>query len=178
MAALAAYVRHAEQYGGLRDCWEAAADELGGVELGELAMILRDLGSRRRRAGRKGRTVAVEAFRLSRGETAAVIGRLVEAGVGDVDVCRYTGASWAVVGAIRSERAPDPHKSPEQDGTDRPDSHYKVAPAVDRSSRCCERCSRPLPLTCRADARYCAGSACRVAAHRARPSGSGLRAVA
>ena len=37
MSSLAAYVRHAEAYGGLRDCWEAAADELDAVELGELA---------------------------------------------------------------------------------------------------------------------------------------------
>jgi hypothetical protein len=142
MPSLAAYVRHAEAYGGLRDCWEAAADELGAVELGELAAALRGLAARQRRIGRKGRTVNVETFRLSRDETAELIARLIEAGVGDVDVCRYTGASRAVVGAIRSERAPDPHKSPEQDGTDRPDSRYKVAPAVDRSSRCCERCSR------------------------------------
>ena len=32
----AACVRHAVTYGGLRDCWQAASEELGAVELGAL----------------------------------------------------------------------------------------------------------------------------------------------
>jgi hypothetical protein len=174
---LAAYVRHAEQYGGLRDCWEAAADELGAVALGELAAALRGLAARQRRIGRKGRTVNVETFRLGRDETAVLIGRLIEAGVGDADVCRYTASTRAVVAAIRAEVGLDPHQPAGQERTDRADSRYKVASAMDRSSRRCEWCSRPLTATSRTDARYCAGGACRVAAHRARqaPAGSDLR---
>jgi hypothetical protein len=113
-ATLAAYVRHAEQYGGLRDCWEAARGDLDAIELGELAAELRRLATRTCRAGRKGRTVTVERFTLTRDETAVLIGRLIEAGVGDVDVFRYTGASQAVVETIRAEldettRAPPSH---------------------------------------------------------------------
>jgi hypothetical protein len=105
---LAGYVRHAEQYGGLRDCWEAASGELGAVEL---AAELRRLGARQRRVGRKGRSAPVERFTLTRDETAALIARLIEAGVGDVDVRRYTGSSRAAVEAIRRGRGSDPHKS-------------------------------------------------------------------
>jgi hypothetical protein len=73
MPTLAAYIRHAETYGGLRDCWEAAAVELGAVELGELAVTLRELSSRQRRAGRKGKTATVERFSLTHAETVVLI---------------------------------------------------------------------------------------------------------
>jgi hypothetical protein len=191
MANLAGYVRHAEQYGGLRDCWEAAADELGAVELGELAVRLRELGSRRRRAGRKGRAVNVERFTLTRDETAALIERLIEAGVGDADVCRYTGASRAAIEAIRRGRGSDPHKSADLEPAPRAIIRNKGASPKDRprwaagavrspETRACEWCSEPLPATLRGDARYCLGGRCKQAAHRARraPAGSDLRAVA
>jgi hypothetical protein len=115
VANLAAYIRHAEQYGGLRDCWDAAAEDLAPVELGELAVALRGIGARRRRVGRSGRTVTVEAFRLSRDEVAALAARLIEAGVGEVDVCRYTGASPALVAGIGRAGGSDPHKPPDLD---------------------------------------------------------------
>ena len=179
MANLAGYVRHAEAYGGLRDCWEAAVDELGAVELGELAVALRGLGSRRRRIGRKGRTVAVEAFRLGRGETAALIGRLIEAGVGDVDVCRYAGTSRALVGAIRRDRGSDPHISaelePAPQGIIRNEVEIPTCPTSTATealrspdSQTCGWCSAPLPSTVRTGARYCIGGRCKQAAHRAR----------
>jgi hypothetical protein len=182
---LAAYVRHAEQYGGLRDCWEAAADELGAVELGELTAALRGLGSRERRAGRKGRTVTVERFRLTRDETAELIGRLIEEGIGDVDVCRCAGAAQSMVGAIRDELADrrgsaEPGCSPQpasrngaRSATDPPTSATGAvsAPAAalrSHGSRCCQWCSAPLAATLRGDARYCIGGRCKQAAHRAR----------
>ena len=99
MANLAGYIRHAEQYGGLRDCWEAAATSWAPSSLASWRPRSAGSGSRQRRIGRKGRTVNVERFTLTRDETAALIGRLIEAGVGDVDVCRYTGAARSMVGA-------------------------------------------------------------------------------
>jgi len=172
MPSLAAYVRHADAYGGLRDCWEAAADELGAVELGELAAALRGLAARQRRIGRKGRTVNVETFRLSRDETATLIARLIEAGTADVDVCRYTGAAQSMVGAIRADRGPDPHISAELEPApqaiirnasrspmDRPRS--TVGAVRPPETRTCEWCSAPLPATLRGDARYCIGGRCK-----------------
>ncbi len=174
MATLEAYVRHAEQYGGPRDCWEAAVDELGAVELGELAMTLRELSSRQRRAGRKGRTVSVETFRLSRDETAELIGRLIEAGVGDAHVCRFTGASQSMVETIHAELAAHrASRNGTRSATDPPTGTTRAvsAPAAalrSHGSRCCQWCSAPLPATLRGDARYCIGGQCKMAAHRAR----------
>ena len=179
MPSLAAYVRHAEAYGGLRDCWEAAADELGAVELGELAAALRGLAARQRRIGRKGRTVNVETFRLSRDETAALIARLIEAGAADVDVCRYTGAAQSMVGAIRADRGSDPHISPDLEpapqGIIRNEVENPTCPTSPPAealrspdSQTCGWCSAPLPSTLRGDARYCIGGRYKQAAHRAR----------
>jgi len=179
MPSLAAYVRHAEQYGGLRDCWEAAADELGAVELGKLAEALRELGARQRRVGRKGRTVNVETFRLSRDETAELIVRLVEAAVGDVDVCRYAEASQSMVGAIRAGRGSDPHGSADLEPAPQGIIRNENGNPMDRprtpaggvrspDSRTCAWCSKPLPATLRGNARYCLGGACKQAAFRAR----------
>jgi hypothetical protein len=179
MPQLAAYVRHAEQYGGLRDCWETTTDELDPFELGELAVQLRALADRTRRVGRKGRTVTIETFRLSRDETAALIAQLIDAGVGDVDVCRYTGAAQSMVVAIRRDRGSDPHKSAESEPVPRAIIRNESASPRDRprspagavrspESRACEWCSAPLPSTLRAGARYCIGGRCKQAAHRAR----------
>ncbi|HEY4895987.1 MAG TPA: hypothetical protein VII01_07845 [Solirubrobacteraceae bacterium] len=189
MPSLAAYVRHAEQYGGPRDCWETATDELDPFELGELAVHLRALAHRTRRVGRKGRTVTVATFRLSRDDTAALIARLIEAGVGDVDVCRYTGAAQSMVVATRRDRGSDPHRSAESEPVPRAIRDESVSPR-DRArapagavrspeSRACEWCSAPLPSTLRAGARYCIGGRRKQAAHRARQAAApDLRAVA
>ena len=179
MPSLSAYVKHASTYGSLRDCWEAACDDLDAVELGELAVALRELGQRRRLVGRNGRNVYVERFTLTREETTMLIERLLAAGVGDVDICRYARVSQSVLGAIRAGRGSDPHKSPDlapvlrgiirgriEDPAHRPSSPVQALRSPD--SRACEWCSAPLPSTLRADAHYCIGGRCRKAAHRAR----------
>jgi hypothetical protein len=156
MATLAGYVRHATTYGGLRDCFEAAWDDLDPLELGELAVALRELGRRRRRVGRNGRTG--ETFTLTREETAALIERLAETGVGDVDVRRFTGL--ASRNKSRTPAKPSPRVSV-----------AARAPGTARRShvtRACAWCSTPLPATLRADAHYCIGGKCKMAAHRAR----------
>ncbi len=179
MAALADYIRHAREYGGLRDVLEAAWDDLDPVELGELAAALRELGKRRRRVGRNGRTVPIERFSLTREEIAALVERLLAAGVRDVDVCRYAGVSRSALGAIRSDRGSDPHRSADlapvprrvirdriEDSTHRPS--LTVEALRSPHSRTCAWCSAPLPSTLRADAHYCIGARCRKAAQRAR----------
>jgi hypothetical protein len=87
------YIRHATEYGGLRDCWEPAWEELEPRALGEMAVALRGLASRRRRVGRKGRTVSSERFSLTRDETTALVERLLDAGLAEVDICRAVGVS-------------------------------------------------------------------------------------
>ena len=47
-ANLADYVRHAEQYGGLRDCWEAARLSSAPSSWASWPLTLRRLGSRQR----------------------------------------------------------------------------------------------------------------------------------
>ena len=158
MPSLAAYVRHAEQYGGLRDCWEAAKDDLEPVELGELTIALRELAQRRRRVGRNGRTVYVERFSLTREETADLVERLLAAGVSDAEIRRYTGL------ASRNKSRDQSNPSPRASVAAR-------APRTARRShvaRACAWCSAPLPATLRADAHYCIGGRCKMAAHRAR----------
>jgi hypothetical protein len=112
MPSLAAYVRHAEAYGGLRDCWDAAADELDPIELGKLAEALRELGARQRRVGRKGKTATIERFYLTHAETVVLIELLIDVGVDDTDIRRHAGASQSMVGAIRSDQGSDSHISP------------------------------------------------------------------
>jgi hypothetical protein len=180
MPTVAAYVRHAEEFGGLADVWQVASRDLAGaLELGELAAALRGLGARQRRVGRKGKSVTVERFTLSHQETAELIARLIEAGVGDTDIRRYAGASESMVGAIRRDRGSDPHISPDLDPAPRGVIRNKIANPGDRpsaavqalrspDSRTCEWCSAPLASTLRAGARYCIGGRCKMAAHRSR----------
>jgi hypothetical protein len=158
MPTLADYIRHAATYGGLRDCWEAAWDDLSPVELGELALALRELGQRRRRVGRNGRTVYVERFTLTREETAELVERLAAAGLGDVDIRRFTGI--ASRNKSRTPANPLPRES----------VAVRAPATADRShvARACAWCSAPLPAILRADAHYCTGGRCKMAAHRAR----------
>jgi len=154
MPSLADYVKHATTYGGLRDCWEAAWDELKPVELGELAVALRELGSRRRN-GRAGET-----FTLTREETAELVERLAVAGVGEVEIRRYAG--FASRNKLRTPANPSPRASVAARG---PGTAHRS-----HVSRSCAWCSKPLPATLRADAHYCIGGRCKMAAHRARQS--------
>ena len=48
MADLGAYLTHAKTYGSLRDVWETAWDDLDAIEVGELALALRALASKKR----------------------------------------------------------------------------------------------------------------------------------
>jgi hypothetical protein len=179
MRAVDRYVRHAKAYGGLRVCWETGWDELQPIDLGELAVALRRLASRRRRVGRHGRTTTIERFALTHGETVALIERLIASGCEDADICRYAAASQSLVGKVRRDTGPDPHRFAENEPVNRaiirnrienPMGSPSLAVGAPRSpnSRTCAWCSAPLPVTLRADAHYCVGGACRMAAHRAR----------
>jgi len=112
MPSLAAYVRHAGEYGGLRDCWEVACKDLSALDLGKLAEALREQGARRRRVGRKGKTATVERFSLTHAETVALIELLIGVGVGDADIRRYASASQSMVGAIRGEKIRNRSREP------------------------------------------------------------------
>jgi hypothetical protein len=179
MATLAAYVRHAEEFGGLRDCWEVARKDLSALDLGKLAEALRERGARRRAVGRKGKSAIVERFSLTHAETLALIELLIGEGVGDEDIRRYASASQSMVGAIRSDRGSDPHISPDLEPAPQgiirnkvENPSYPTSPPAEglrsSDSRTCEWCSATLPSTLRAVARYCIGGACREAASRAR----------
>jgi hypothetical protein len=143
------YIHHARVFGGLRAVWQTAASdtELPAVELGELALALR--GIRSKRHGRKRET-----FSMTRRERLALRERLLAAGVGEAEAGRYADCPSHKGLAVTPPR-PLVSTSP------RP-SH--PLPAV----RTCGWCGDPLPSSLRADARYCVGGSCRVAAHRAR----------
>jgi hypothetical protein len=181
MPSLAAYIRHAEEYGGLRDCWEVACKDLSALDLGKLAEALREQGARRRRVGRKGKTATVERFSLTHAETVALIELLIGVGVDDADIRRYASASQSMVGAIRSDRGSDPHISPNLEpapqGIIRNEVEIPTCPTSPPAealrspdSQTCGWCSAPLPSTLRTGARYCLGGRCKQAAHRARRS--------
>jgi hypothetical protein len=166
------YIRHATLYGSLRDCWESAVrDELEPVALGKLALALRELASRQKPC-RKGRTVAVERFSLGRGETAALVRRLIEAGVADADVRRYTGASQSMVRTIRRQADLDSRNTASPAGS--PSTRARKAARAPMSTlrshdpRTCAWCGALLQADLRADANYCPGGKCKQAGHRAR----------
>ncbi len=112
MPSLAAYVRHAEEYGGLRDCWEVACKDLSALDLGKLAETLREQGACRRRVGRKGKTATVERFSLTHAETVALVELLIGVGVDDADIRRYASASQSMVGAIRGGKIRNENEKP------------------------------------------------------------------
>ena len=148
----------------------ACSDDLGAIQLGELAVGLRTLAERQRRVGRHGRKVQVESFRLNGEETAALVRRLAEAGVSDIDACRYAGISKTRLGALR--RGSDPHNSaetaPVSQGIIGDTSPNATMASRSAGRHACEWCSEPLPLTIRTDARFCVGGGCKKAASRAR----------
>lgn len=152
------YLRHATLYGGLRECWETARDELEPVELGKLAIELRQLKPR----------TAEPRFNLNRYETATLIQRLIHAGIADPEIRRYTGASQATVGVIRHQL--DSRNASGQPGCSPSSAADGPGTAVNgrrpQDSQRCAWCSTPLPADLRSDAHYCAGGSCRQAAYR------------
>jgi hypothetical protein len=165
------YVRHATVFGGLRAVWETAVrDELKPVDLGRLALSLRELASRQK-PGRNGHTVSVERFVLRRSETAALARRLIRAGADDSDVRRYTGASQPMVRTIRREADLDSRNTASPGGSRSAEAPKGArAPTGTLKSHAagtCKWCKEPLPAGLRADASYCPGGAHRQAAYRA-----------
>jgi hypothetical protein len=178
---LARYVRHATEFGGLREVWTSACrdPELQARELGELAVVLRGIPPQDHRRGGNGRLIFTDEFLLNRREAAALVARLIDAGLDDLAIRRYGDLSQAEVGAARRNRVSTPGSGPisrPKDGDlsvtelGTPSNGSSSANRRPRSpdSRACAWCSRPLPSTLRADARYCPGGACKVAAYRAR----------
>ena len=164
MAALAAYVRHAEQHGGARDLWETARTELEPVELGRLAEALRKIEPRRQSGN--GRAVE-QPFSLTRAERAQLIAQLLAARVSDSAIRRYLGVSSREVGTVRKAKVTDPPEKADLGQSPCGVSRNELENATKASTpRTCDWCGAPLPWsTLRADARYCKGGACKQAAY-------------
>src|SRR5262245_62070047 len=102
MATLAQYLAHARAYGGFGCIWTAAwSDDLGAMQLGELAVGLRTLTERRRQEGRKGSKS--DGFKLSRTERVELVARLDDAGVADAEVARYLGVPKSRLASLRGD---------------------------------------------------------------------------
>jgi hypothetical protein len=162
------YVLHATKFGGLQIVWATALDDLTPMELGELAIELRAIAARRPRFGKHR-----DPFTLTRKQKVRWVSRFTEAGIGDIEICRYLDITAATLGKVR-QNGPTPANRPNRA---KPHGGLSVTevgpkgivhPGGVTNGRRCEWCGMPLPSTLRTGARFCAGGVCKQQAYRAR----------